>query len=90
MKMTAYLCLLALLSFGPLVHAQTAPSDQKIEQDTQQLKKDYQQKTDQELKAIGAKIKKLKHRADYKLNNDLKKETKDLEAQKKAGSFLQP
>ncbi len=83
MKITIFLCLLVFAFSTPLVHAD-APSDQQISQDTQQLKEDYRQKADQELKDLGMKIKRLKRRADKQVNKDLAKETKDLEAQKKA------
>ncbi len=61
-----------------------APTNQKIQKDTEQLKKDYEQKVSHDLKVLGHRIHKLKSRTDKKLDSDLKKEQADLEKQKKA------
>jgi hypothetical protein len=57
-------------------------TDQKIQRDQDQLKADYQKKTDHDLKALGKKIKHLQHRTDAQVNADLSDATKTLEAQK--------
>lgn len=61
-----------------------APTNQKIQKDTEQLKKDYEQKVHYELKVLGHRIHRMKSRTDMKLDSDLKKEQADLEAQKRA------
>ncbi len=53
-------------------------TDQKIQQDQDQLKSDYQKKIDHELKVLGGKIKHLQHQTDAKLNADLKKQNRKL------------
>jgi hypothetical protein len=61
------------------------PADSGIHQDFHQLRKDYQKKVDHDLKAIGAKIRHLKHRAQKagdRLKADLNKEVAKLEAKK--------
>jgi hypothetical protein len=56
--------------------------NQKIQKDQDQLKTDYQKKTDHDLKMLGKKIKRLQHRTDAQVNADLSDATKKLEAQK--------
>ena len=57
-------------------------ADQRIQQDQNQLKLDYQQKADRDLKVLGRKIKRLQHRTDAQLNADLKEQNRKLAIKK--------
>jgi hypothetical protein len=81
MKKYFWLGLLMGSLFYGLAYAQDV-TDQKIQKDQDQLKADYQKKTDHDLKRLGRKIHRLEHRTDAQVNADLKAANEKLEAQK--------
>jgi hypothetical protein len=81
MKKYFWLGLLMGSLFYGLAYAQDV-TDQKIQKDQDQLKADYQKKTDHDLKRLGRKIRHLEHRTDAQVNADLKAANEKLEAQK--------
>jgi hypothetical protein len=57
-------------------------TNQKINQDQDQLKADYQNKVNQDLRRLDRKIKNLQHKTDAQMNADLKATTKKLQMKK--------
>ena len=57
-------------------------TDQKIRDDSAQLKADYQAKADYELRKLGKKIARLQHRTDAALNVELKEKNRQLAIKK--------